>query len=757
MPSQQHYMSLFKSFVLFSLIVAIDLHAQQLVSLDQPRLEQSKTSATTAIQFVRQRTEHLRLSAAESFIREVPLTDRHFVRAYNIGYDKGFVLVANKSSDTPVVIGYSDEGKIEPEDMPSQFLEWVSSYEAALNGCKTSSLSRAVADRQAVATHPVVLPLLTVQWNQTDPYNLYCPDGCPTGCVATAMAQVMAYHRWPEKYDWNRMNVAYVGKGYETTEASEPVARLMYDCGKAVQMKYDPMASNASPSLVPLALINEFGYDSRARLVDRNTYSYEGWDALMCHELQEGRPVIYGGTSPYNIGHEFVVDGVNEDGYYHVNWGWGGLCNGYFMLLDMTPTASGAGGTAGYDGYNMDVQAIIGIQPPKVSGEPLPPATAKMTVSSMGLYSADEYERNPTTRFFNNVELTFMVANLTPLSFETELSFLMLDDHDAIVGGIISGMPIFQTSRAECSSGSIFGRNTYIKVTFGRNLTDGHYRIVAAYRLEPDGAWLLDEGSDRHYLEAIVTGSKMKLIAHPVADLHVREVEYIGNRSKGDLQDVRVTIENRGEDFTDNLYLFVNGEYASGTGTLISSGRTTDVHFHYVPQSAGNDQLSISRSSSGSHPFYSGSFAIADGQNSKMPLLEISELVIDNLDDDDHLYGNSLNVSFMVTDTTNIDYTGKLRPVVYKFVETVGIGVNCEEQYCTIPAGKSMRYSIHLKDLLEYGTTYAIGIDYYLGSNAVRGNVSAPFVSTAGVSEWTADGSYSCGPMTANLTVGADV
>jgi hypothetical protein len=31
-------------------------------------------------------------------------------------------------------------------------------------------------------------------------------------------------------------------------------------------------------------------------------------------------------------GHAFVVDGRNSEGRYHINWGWGGSLDGFFIL-----------------------------------------------------------------------------------------------------------------------------------------------------------------------------------------------------------------------------------------------------------------------------------------------------------------------------------------------------------------------------------------------------------------------------------------
>ena len=62
--------------------------------------------------------------------------------------------------------------------------------------------SRARTRASSRAPKAAIEPLITSQWGQDSPYNTQCLeiDGkhCLTGCVATAMAQIMYYHKWPQ-------------------------------------------------------------------------------------------------------------------------------------------------------------------------------------------------------------------------------------------------------------------------------------------------------------------------------------------------------------------------------------------------------------------------------------------------------------------------------------------------------------------------------------------------------------------------------
>ncbi len=57
-------------------------------------------------------------------------------------------------------------------------------------------------------------------------------------------------------------------------------------------------------------------------------------------------PILYGGQST-SVGHEFVCDGYDGNGYFHFNWGWGGMSDGYFILDALNPNSVGTGGGAG--------------------------------------------------------------------------------------------------------------------------------------------------------------------------------------------------------------------------------------------------------------------------------------------------------------------------------------------------------------------------------------------------------------------------
>lgn len=310
------------------------------------------------------------------------------VYAFNGSDGQGFVILSADDSAMPV-LGYSDSGSLDKENMPPALKSWLEEYNKQIEYLQSvdAPAFRSFATR-SVEWEPIS-PLMTTRWNQDQPYNDLCyltfSDGrkvvCPTGCVATAMAQVMKYHEYPEKgrgsityplysnvqdlsmdfsqvtFNWDSMLDSYSGS--VDPASAEAVAILMKACGYSVKMEYGQYESGAKNADVPNALITYFDYDPSVRLVKRAYYTYDDWSALIYNNLVEYGPVIYAGQSDFG-GHAFVCDGYSSGGYFHVNWGWGGISDGYFLLDAMTPSAQGIGGYEG--GYNLKQEAIINIQ-----------------------------------------------------------------------------------------------------------------------------------------------------------------------------------------------------------------------------------------------------------------------------------------------------------------------------------------------------------------------------------------------------------
>ncbi len=317
------------------------------------------------------------------------LTEDAPFHIFNIGSGQGFVIVSGDDKAIPV-LGYSDKGEFDWETAPDNLLAWMKLNEIYVERCREKA-----GDAQPLmrAGTPVQTPLLAqIKWGQGEPYNNLCPTYTEAGsvkhyyvgCVATAATQIMQYYKYPTQgtgsksyvsngqtltadfgnttYDWANMLDSY--QNITATEAQKnAIATLSAHFGIAVEMEYMKDGSGAMSSLVPTALKDYYGYDAATTLRKRDFYSTDEWMAIIKAEIDARRPVYYAATSEdLRGGHAFVCDGYDSEGYVHINWGWYGNHDGYFLINHLEPSQLGEGGGSG--SYNLDQEIITGIQPP---------------------------------------------------------------------------------------------------------------------------------------------------------------------------------------------------------------------------------------------------------------------------------------------------------------------------------------------------------------------------------------------------------
>lgn len=306
--------------------------------------------------------------------------------------DKGFI-ISGADDKLPIVIGYADKGSFDSKNIPANVSWWLEEYRKEIEAFLSNSNQTVynIITTKSTENKIAISPLITTAWNQDEPYWDLCPvdrttqNRSYTGCTATAMAQVMNFHKYPEKgfgsyvyftnkidgtlsfdfentqFDWkNMMN----SKEQMITEDSrKAVATLMFACGVAINSGYSSTGTGAASVLIPWALHKYFGYDGNAHEEQRKQYSREAWENLVYSELAASRPMVYTGQG--SGAHAFVCDGYDGNGKFHINWGWGGAYDGYFALSALNPAGQGIGGSSG--GYNSEQTIIYGIQPQKDS------------------------------------------------------------------------------------------------------------------------------------------------------------------------------------------------------------------------------------------------------------------------------------------------------------------------------------------------------------------------------------------------------
>lgn len=352
------------------------------------------------------------------------LGDGGEMRLYHPVAGQGFLLLSTDDCVRPV-LGYSRVTDFSAESMPNHVLDWFMGLQQGLAnaishaGERHPEWDRLLEGSVKEVGSRSVSPLITSTWNQSFPYNSQCPydsvgaDTSLVGCVATATAQVMRFWGHPAtgrgsysytsphgplsadfgatSYDWTHM--PNVLSSLSTPQEIEAVAQLCYHVGVAVEMDYSGAFSGAEVSSsgfiaigsAEKALKTYFRYNPTLYADYRDLHSGAEWDSLCMRQLDNDRPIIYGGFGPVG-GHAFVVDGYDSLGFFHVNWGWGGFFDGYFLLDSLD---------AG-NGYRFDENSValmdvfpITIDNPQANIYAAPDNRTHGSVRGAGIFSTD--------------------------------------------------------------------------------------------------------------------------------------------------------------------------------------------------------------------------------------------------------------------------------------------------------------------------------------------------------------------------------
>ena len=320
----------------------------------------------------------LSLSANDDILRRARSKAAEFVAAHSKNYSRSVTtspsqlrLIATGEEIAPYVFNYDECGfvMVAADHEHARVVAYgecpTDSLPAAVKWWRTLAASATIPTPTITPAEPTtgIAPLLSSQRHQTDPFNRQCPfylqNGISSttrtkvGCVATALEQIISYHRRPAslmkklvgwttdnytinsipagtRIDYDHILNIYRDGAYSDLEA-DAVAALSYYCGVAAHMTYGISESGARLSSLVTPLKQAFGY-AYVRHLYASNYSPLRWRHLIDEELQAARPVLYAGYTSLMQGHAFVVDGRDEEGFYHINWGYGGLYDGYYDL-----------------------------------------------------------------------------------------------------------------------------------------------------------------------------------------------------------------------------------------------------------------------------------------------------------------------------------------------------------------------------------------------------------------------------------------
>ena len=564
---------------------------------------------------------------------------------FNLGETDGFVIVSGDDRTT-AILGYADSGSINEDDMPDGLRYLLQGYE--------EQMANIPADAGAPvhrSSNAAIGPLIQTKWNQGNPYNYQCPlitgKHAVTGCVATSMAQVMYYYYKDHQtksclgipayskttqnkaeqdtmlnvpalpattFDWDNMIDDYnpinpeTGKKYVGgTDAQQvAVATLMQYCGSSIEMIYG-LSSNGGSSAyneaIPFALKTYFGYDGGITHAYRKNYSYAEWIDLIYSELVAKRPVILGGQAAGG-GHSFICDGYDTndhagaDGdYFHMNWGWGGSSDGYFLLSVLQPWEQGIGGSSTLDGFSFGQDVVYGIQPP-VDGN------ADYCMSLEGLHlggsdatlSSKTYSRTSSTDDFTGISIYYDVWNYYYGSNSFDIALQLQDANGDVV-------QTFDTHETDAMAWNDNYSATPV-VSIPSTVADGTYYIKVMSRLHGGANWQECYDGNAYKMTATISGNELTMTVPIPGNVPPLSVDFqvTGNLRYDSEQAVTATITGSGAGvYNGDVVLRVNGTAVMGKVVNIAAGESLDLQFSFIPSKAGRNTLTLwSKRSGGS-------------------------------------------------------------------------------------------------------------------------------------------------------------
>jgi hypothetical protein len=287
----------------------------------------------------------------------------------------GFVIIAaDKNVDPLLAFSYETEyNKNTLHPAANMFIEFYSQQISSSLSNKTSTFEKAQSQWNHFLKSPVefkknneitsIAPLLKTKWDQGTYYNNHCPEDpqgtrghAVTGCVATALGQLLNYFRYPNRgtgsygyqhpnYGWLEVDFSEQTYDYDKmpiapTDENDEIAKLIYNLGVSVDMEYGPKSSGMTNHKAAYILHTYFGYNPETKYLFKDSLPNDfDWNGTLIDHLNRKIPLYYAGWADYDYisGHAFIFDGYSDSTHYHINWGWGGALDGYFLIDKLTP------------------------------------------------------------------------------------------------------------------------------------------------------------------------------------------------------------------------------------------------------------------------------------------------------------------------------------------------------------------------------------------------------------------------------------
>ncbi|MBQ6203934.1 MAG: C10 family peptidase [Prevotella sp.] len=673
--------------------------------------------------------------------------------------NKGFAIVAGDDRFGDV-IGYSEDGVLNGAQMPEALRLTLQDYAAAVKFAQENNIEVKKGPRKAERKD--IAHFVKFTWNQSGVYSQNCPSGCSTGCMAVTTAMIMAYYKYPETLPavynsnvteqasaeaWSPNYNAFLSN-YSYSSVGE-MPRFMRHVADALNTSYSTGGSGAlAGALVPA--FKTFGYDPGMRTIMRDSYSQEDWDEIIYEELAAGRPVSFYGEHNQLGGHSYIADGYQAStGFFYINWGWGGTCNGWFDMGILNPFVTYFGSWAGMGytcppaGFTGGLNAVIGIQPKKEG----------TVTEEVLVLNCEDMRRNGSS-------IQAAIFNRTGSGYRGSIRWAVLNTDGTFT--LVDGN--------ETSYGY---SDPYKYVNLNPNtltLADGTYRLVPVCKKSDETEWNLCTGYRQRYVDVTIEGGAVTTVdVHPVRYVKVDDVCYYGTTGSSEDQYLEyiLTLNNLGDDVYSNLTISAvrsDGTRVGGSSMYVglTAGQKKTMSL-FLEKGSGYKSLTNPTYEVtikyNNETIWTGTVTDANNYANYTTYTGVDFEDYEYVDDNAYLYSTSLTGSIKIINSSYNSWSGSYSPSYYIFNGPVRITLKDENkeivgetvQQFVVQKGAEQAYPVNFEGLksgkkyyltcealtsTRSGSTYSQKVDKsYFSDFAIMVKVGIPYYTETGVLE----------------------
>lgn len=344
-------------------------------------------------------------------------------------------------------------------------------------------------------------PLVQAEFDQNKPFNDSCPGNSLAGCGPTAIAQILTRYKTPAgsvgtasykyagetvevtldgiSFDWDNILDRYTKESYNSVQA-KAVADLVYACGAAMNVTYGKSSTSVTNyARMLFGLQHNLHFSVDARYLRRVFYSTAEWIEMINEQLKEKHPVFYRGTWFFkndSSDHMFLIDGLDEKGFYHVNFGKSGSGN-KFACLDYLNQSGTNPGNRGVCWNTKQVMFINSYPTPEFNDYPEQVCISEEPI----ILNKDTMLHSVTLDLGTSFTLSCRLRNCSNEKASIYFGWALVKDGQFI--------KMLNYGSYGLNPGNTFKEASHLTVKLPTDLVDGEYTLQLYHKLKTETDW----------------------------------------------------------------------------------------------------------------------------------------------------------------------------------------------------------------------------------------------------------------------------